>query len=179
MFTSPGGYVGLAKIEGEKVNICGLFKQRRSTGAKGTGLLLAVLRGASLNALADRLEGADLEESSFCGVAGFQTGAQEGPSFRIGDAAVMIPPFTGNGMSMAFESAECALQPALNYASGRSSWTEAGAAAAAVQADRFRRRMTTANLLHRFLLNPTGLKLLGALARSGCLPIQAILHLVR
>jgi flavin-dependent dehydrogenase len=179
MFTSPGGYVGLSKIEDGTVNICGLFKQQRSTGARGTGLLLAVLRGASLNALADRLEGADLVESSFCGVAGFQTGAQEGPAFRIGDAAVMIPPFTGNGMSMAFESAECALQPALDYACGRSSWTEAGAAAAAGQADRFRRRMTTANLLHRFLLNPAGLKLIGALARSKWLPIQTLLHLVR
>jgi menaquinone-9 beta-reductase len=179
MFTSPSGYVGLAKIEEGKVNICGLFKNRRTDGAKGTRLLLSVLRDASLNALADRLEGADLEESSFCGAAGFQTGLQEGPSFRIGDAASMIPPFTGNGMSMAFESAECALQSALDYASGHASWADAGAATAARQSARFGRRMTTAALLHRFLMHPTGLKLTGMLARSGCLPLQTILHLVR
>ena len=179
MFTFPFGYFGLAKIEEGKVNICGLFKNRRTDGAKGTRLLLAVLRDASLNALADRLEGADLDASSFCGAAGFQTGLQEGPSFRIGDAAGMIPPFTGNGMSMAFESAECALQPALDYTSGHASWAEAGAATATRQSARFRRRMTTAALLHRFLLHPTGLKLAGMLARSGCLPLQAILHLVR
>ena len=179
MFTSPFGYVGLSKIEDGKVNICGLFKSGRTDGAKGTGLLIAVLRRCALNALADRLEDAELDESSFCGAAGFQTGTQDGPSFRIGDAAAMIPPFTGNGMSMAFESAECGLQPALDYASGRISWTEAGGAAAAGQSARFRRRMTTAGLLHRFLMNPTGLKLIGALARSGCLPFQSILHLVR
>jgi 2-polyprenyl-6-methoxyphenol hydroxylase-like FAD-dependent oxidoreductase len=179
MFTSPEGYVGLSKIEDGKVNICGLFKNRRNDGVNGTSLLLAFLRRASLNALADRLEEADLDGSSFCGAAGFQPGAQKGPVFRIGDAAAMIPPFTGNGMSMAFESAECGLQPALDYASGRTSWTEAGAAASAGQSSRFRRRMTAAGLLHRFLMNPAGLKLIGALARGGCLPLQPILHLVR
>ena len=101
MFTSPDGYVGLAKIEDGKVNICGLFKNRRSSGAKGTDLLISVLRRASLNNLADRLGSADLDESSFCGVAGFQPGPQKGPAFSIGDAASMIPPLTGNGMSMA------------------------------------------------------------------------------
>ena len=179
MFTSPHGYVGLSKIEDGKVNICELFKGGRTDGAKGTGLLLAVLRRCSLNALADRLMDADLDESSFCGAAGFQTGIQRGPAFRIGDAAAMIPPFTGNGMSMAFESAECGLQPALDYASGRVSWTDAGGVAGARQLSRFRLRMTTAGLLHRFLMNPAGLKLIGALARSGCLPFQSSLHLVR
>lgn len=179
MFTSPEGYVGLAKIEDEKVNICGLFKNRRGSVAKGTGLLISVLRRASLNGLADRLESADLDESSFCGVAGFKPGAQSGPEFRIGDAASMIPPFTGNGMSMAFESAECALQPALDYESGRVHWEAAGAAAAFTQARRFKRRMATATLLHRSLTNPAGLKLIGALARRGCLPLQTLLNLVR
>lgn len=179
MFTSPDGYVGLAKIEDGKVNICGLFKNRRGSGAKGTGLLISVLRRASLNILADRLESSDLDESSFCGVAGFEPGLQSGPAFCIGDAACMIPPFTGNGMSMAFQSAECALQPALDYASGRVPWEAAGAAAAFTQARRFKRRMAAATLLHRSLTNPAGLKLIGALARRGCLPLQTLLKLVR
>lgn len=184
MFTAPGGYVGLSKIEDNKVNICGLFKKQlvgtdRAAKLKGTRLLLGAIRDCSLTALANRLESAELDESSFCGVAGFQTGLQEGPLFRIGDAASMIPPFTGNGMSMAFESAECALEPALRYARGRASWAEAAKAASAAQSSRFARRMTAANLLHGLITNAAGLKLVGALARGGILPVQTLLHLVR
>jgi 2-polyprenyl-6-methoxyphenol hydroxylase-like FAD-dependent oxidoreductase len=179
MFTSPGGYIGLARIEDEKVNICGLFQRRSPSGAKGSALLLSILRGSSLDALADRLEAADIDESSFCGVAAFQTGHQDGPEFCIGDAASMIPPFTGNGMSMAFESAECALQPAMDYATGRKSWQEAASASTASQARRFNRRLAVAGALHRILLNPLGLRLASALARRKCLPFQTLLHLVR
>ena len=179
MFTSPGGYIGLARIEDEKVNICGLFQRSSPSGAKGSALLLSILRGSSLDALADRLEAADIDESSFCGVAAFQTGHQEGPEFCIGDAASMIPPFTGNGMSMAFESAECALQPAMDYATGRKSWQEAASASTASQVRRFNRRLAVAGALHRILLNPLGLRLTSALARRKCLPFQTLLHLVR
>lgn len=179
MFTAPGGYIGLARIEDGKVNICGLFQRRSLSGAKGSALLLSMLRDSLLNELVDRLEAADIDESSFCGVAAFQTGHQEGPEFCIGDAASMIPPFTGNGMSMAFESAECALQPAMDYATGRQSWQEAAAASTASQARRFNRRLAVAGALHRILLNPLGLGLASALARRKCLPFQTLLRLVR
>jgi flavin-dependent dehydrogenase len=179
MFTSPSGYIGLAKIEDGRVNICGLFKMRRPSGAKGSTLLLAMLRQSRLDALAERLETADIDEASFCGVAGFQIGQQVGPTFSIGDAASMIPPFTGNGMSMAFESAECALQPALDYATGRKSWLEAACASTASQASRFKRRLASATILHHLLTNSTALRITGALARRNCLPLQTLLHLVR
>jgi 2-polyprenyl-6-methoxyphenol hydroxylase-like FAD-dependent oxidoreductase len=179
MFTSPGGYIGLAKIEDGMVNICGLFKARPARGAKGSALLLTMLRESSLHALADRLEAADLDESSFCGVAGFQTGLQAGPAFSIGDAASMIPPFTGNGMSMAFESAECALQPALDYAAGRKSWLEAAEASTASQASRFKRRLTTATILHHLLMNRAALRITRSLAHRKMMPFQTLLHLVR
>jgi flavin-dependent dehydrogenase len=179
MFTSPGGYIGLAEIGDGVVNICGLFKKTQPCRAKGSALLLAMLRQSGLCALADRLESAELDESSLCGVAGFQVGIQDGPAFRIGDAASMIPPFTGNGMSMAFESAECALQPALDYASGHRSWFDAAAASTANQTTRFKRRMVSASILHHFLTNPATLKITRALARRNCLPFQTVLHLVR
>jgi len=179
MFTSTGGYIGLAKIEDSRVNICGLFKRRQPSGAKGSALLLSILRQSSLDALADRLEAADLDEESFCGVAEFQTGQQSGPPFCIGDAASMIPPFTGNGMSMAFESAECALQPTLDYAAGRNSWMEAANTSTANQTSRFKRRLISATILHHFLTNPTTLRLTSALARRNYLPLQNLLHFVR
>ena len=90
MFTSPGGYIGLAKIGDGVVNNCGLFKTTRSCRAKGGALLIAMIRQVGLSALADRLESADIDESSVCGVAGFQLGIQDGPPFSIGDAASMI-----------------------------------------------------------------------------------------
>lgn len=190
MFTSPGGYVGLSKIEDGRVNICGLFRKTRTRSPragsvlregslKGIGLLLQTLLDCSLESVAMRIASADLEEASFCGVAGFQTGRQEGPEFSIGDAASMIPPFTGNGMSMAFESAECALGPALQYAHGRTTWIDAGKACAVSQTRRFSRRMTAANFLHGLLTNAAGLKVVGALARAGFLPVQTLLQLVR
>ena len=37
----------------------------------------------------------------------------------------MIPPVTGNGMSMAFEAAEMALEPVTAYARGEISWKQA------------------------------------------------------
>lgn len=179
MFTSSGGYIGLAKIGDDLVNICGLFKIPRSCQAKGSARLIAMIRQVGLSALADRLEFADLDESSVCGVAGFQLGIQDGPPFSIGDAASMIPPFTGNGMSMAFESAESALQPALDYANGHRSWMEAASESTASQATRFKRRLRTAGILHHFLTNPAALSLTRALARRKCLPFQTLLHLVR
>jgi 2-polyprenyl-6-methoxyphenol hydroxylase-like FAD-dependent oxidoreductase len=179
MFTSPGGYIGLARIEDDKVNICGLFQKKPPSGSKGSALLLTMLRESSLGVLADRLEAADIEESSFCGVAAFRTGQQEGPEFCIGDAASMIPPFTGNGMTMAFESAECALQPTMDYAAGRKSWLEAASESTASQARRFNRRLAVAGAIHRILLNPLGLRVTSALARRKCLPFQTLLHLVR
>lgn len=179
MFTSPGGYVGLAKIEDNKVNICGLFKSNCPRGAKGGALLLAMIRQSALHDLADRLEAADFDASSACAVAGFETGRQAGPEFSIGDAASMIPPFTGNGMSMAFESARFAIQPALDYAAGCKSWQEAAEASTASQNKHFKRRMAAAGILHRCLMNRSALRITSALARRRLVPFQTLLRLVR
>ena len=99
--------------------------------------------------------------------------------FGIGDAASMIPPFTGNGMSMAFQSAECALQPALDYTTGGKAWLEAAAASSARQRARFKRRLATATVLHHFLMNRTAMRITRALARRKMMPFGTLLRLVR
>ncbi len=179
MFTAANGYVGLARIENGLVNICGLFTKTPSRRAKGPALLLNALREGGLEILADRLRGADLMEGSFCGVAVFRTGRQPGPDFSIGDAASMIPPFTGHGMGMAFESAECALKPALDYAHARKSWADAAQACAQIQHRRFGRRLAAANMLHGLLTTHNGSRLASALARRRLIPFQTLLQLVR
>jgi hypothetical protein len=179
MFLSSVGYVGLARIEAGKVNLCGLFHSDAVRDAKGPELLMRVLESGGLNQLVDRLRAAEWVESSFCGVAGFHLGTQAGPEFSIGDAAYMIPPFTGNGMSMAFESAECALDPCLGYASGRCDWQSAASACATSQRRRFRKRMIMATALHGLLTQPTALRLTLLLARRRCIPFQNLLPLIR
>ncbi len=118
-------------------------------------------------------------EGSFCGVAVFRTGHQPGPDFSIGDAASMIPPFTGHGMGMAFESAECALKPALDYAHGEKSWLDAARACEQVQHRRFGRRLAAASVLHGLLTTRKGSRLASALARHRLIPFQTLLQLVR
>lgn len=179
MFSGPGGYAGLAKIEDGRVNVCGLFRKKNLRTAKGPALLLATLRAAGLESLAERLESAELDEKSFCGVAGFQTGRQRGPEFSIGDAANMIPPFTGNGMSMAFESAECALEPALEFSRGNLSWNEAAAACAKCQRRRFRKRLAASSALHWILTTRPGHRLAAALGRRRWIPFETLLRTVR
>ncbi len=179
MHMGATGYLGLARIENHLVNVCGLFQSHTVTKAKGPALLIAHLRAGGLQTLADRLDAADIDASSFCGVAGFRLGSQPGPLFSIGDSACMIPPFTGNGMSMAFESAECALQPALDYAHGLQTWDQAAAASQKAHRQRFRRRLTIAGFLHSLLTTQFGMRLTSSLARRRVVPYDLLLQLVR
>ena len=66
----------------------------------------------------------------------------------------MIPPVTGNGMSMAFESAELALLPLEGYARGRISWESARAEVAQTCDRAFEDRLRWASLLQQMMLCP-------------------------
>ncbi len=173
-------YVGLTQVEDGRVNVCGLFR-RRELCAKGADLLLAYLRAAGLSALAGRLAGASFEAGSFCAVAAVafdQHVPATGP-VSLGDACAMIPPFTGNGMAMALQSAELALDPLLAYARDSLGWPEASQAIQTALQHRFRLRLAAANLLHPFLLEPPRQRWLGRLAQAHFLPLRplyAVLH---
>lgn len=66
----------------------------------------------------------------------------------------MIPPVTGNGMSMAFESAELALEPLVGFSRGGLSWEAAHRAIAGSCDDRFAPRLRRAALLQWALFHP-------------------------
>src|SRR5207302_9370024 len=90
----------------------------RSSGAAPPQRWPDTLRGAPGSLLNGRLAEAKFDEDSFCSVAGLVLRPQKAPEkteCRIGDALTMIPPVTGNGMSMAFESAEIAIEPLAAY----------------------------------------------------------------
>ena len=173
-------YVGLAGIEGGQVNVCGLFHRRAASG-RGAVLLLAYLRAAGLGSLADRLAAAEIDTDSFCAVAavGFDRRVPVTDRVQIGDACAMIPPFTGNGMAMAFQSAEAVVDPLLNYARGRATWRATCLACQRALRRRFRLRLASAAVLHPYLLQPRRQRWLAGLNRARLLPLRplyALLH---
>jgi flavin-dependent dehydrogenase len=97
-------------------------------------------------------------------------------SIRLGDAGGLIPPFTGNGMALAFQSAETALPHVVAYARGEAPWPIACARTNAALRRRFRRRLAVARQLHPFLLAPGLQPILAALARTRLLPLRLLYH---
>lgn len=177
MHIGEGSYLGLTPIDakGSRVNVCGLFKKDQLR--KGGNAIAGALRGSGLSSLAARLESATMIPSSLTGISGFHLGGQGGQSelCTLGDAERMIPPFTGNGMSMAFESAECALAHLLHYGSGDRSWDEAREGIERALDDRFRSRVRLALGLHHCLTHVAGRAVLSSAAKAGVLPF-AWLH---
>jgi len=157
MHVSSQGYVGLCKINGGEVNVCGLFRKRagQHAGAKNWRDLL---RGQPGSPLKRRLAHAEFDEDSFCSVAGISLRLQQAAARAevcVGDAITMIPPVTGNGMSMAFESAELALTPLIAWSHGEISWAEAHRKIARDCDTVFARRLVWAKWLQRLILTPS------------------------
>lgn len=168
-------YVGLSRLEDGRVNVCGLFR-RQPLSAPGPTLLLRYLQAGGLHELAERLAGSDLDHESFCAVAavGFDRRVTKTAGMVLGDACAMIPPFTGNGMAMAFQSAELALQPVLDYARRKTDWATACTRLRSAQRRRFGLRLASAQLVHPFLFRPSHQRWLSALNRRGMLPLNPL-----
>jgi flavin-dependent dehydrogenase len=150
------GYVGLCRISDDEVNVCGLFRRRKENGETRRDPIDR-LRGNPGSLLYERLSSARWNNASFCTVGGLSLRprrAAELREFCIGDALTMIAPVTGNGMSMAFESAGLALEPLIAYARGDLSWREARKKHA-LQCDvSFGRRLRWSVLVQRGLFIP-------------------------
>ncbi len=126
MHLTSCGYVGLCRLNDGRVNVCGLFR-RRGHEHPSPRNWLECLRGRPGSILFGRLAKAELDETSFCAVAGLSLRPRRGSGTgecRVGDALTMISPISGNGMSMAFESAEYGIEPLVAYSRGKQSWME-------------------------------------------------------
>lgn len=181
MHLGTNGYAGLTPVENGRVNLCGLFKVNRSLVGKGVDLLGSYLRKGGNDSLAARIRSAVPDPASFLGIAGFELGwqGQDASQCSIGDAAGMIPPFTGNGMSMAFESAELAQDPLTDWARGNLSWAQVTARIHAAGRTKFRKRVANAMLLHEILLHQRGQSLISTIGKTGLLPLRPLLSLIR
>jgi flavin-dependent dehydrogenase len=143
-------YVGISRLAGDRVNVCGLFFASAPVQNIRDSWQTLFANAVSSSALKSVRWVAD----SFCSVAGL-TMDREAPSdkFSIGDAAAMIPPLTGNGMSMALESAELAYPLVTQYAGGKLDWKEALVSHAASWKTRFASRLRWAGFLQKLAFN--------------------------
>ena len=124
MHVFADGYVGLCRQPGGIVNACGLFRRKPATAAANWQ---ENLRGAAGSLLRQQMGAAAFVADSFCAVAGIKLKPQRArrkSECCIGDALTMIPPVTGNGMSMAFESAEMAIAPVAAWSCGEIPWAQ-------------------------------------------------------
>jgi len=166
MHVSRDGYVGLCRLPGGAVNVCGLFRRRART-REPQAAWQEVLRGPADSILRRRLARAQFDETTFCSVAGLSlqpVRAMRRPECCVGDAITMIPPVTGNGMSMAFESAALALGPLLEYSTGAMTWPMAQRAVAQACDTSFARRLMWAKWLQSVLFHPAFQTNLGTFA---------------
>ncbi len=152
-----GNYVGICKVDDRRVNVCGLFYSRGP---------MASLREEWKARFAESIwsvavDWVSWDEGSFSSVAGLTMDRHAPESqFSIGDAAAMIPPLTGNGMSMAFESAALAGEPLLEFSAGRISWAECLRRHSATWRAAFSSRLRWAGFVQPLLFSGAGQQLL-------------------
>jgi menaquinone-9 beta-reductase len=153
MHISSDGYVGLNYINGGEINVCGLYRRGH---ASGTNSKQDWLRGKAGSLLHKRLGTACFDPESFCSVAGLELKPQRSADradCSIGDALTMTPPVTGNGMSMALESAELAMEPLVAYSGGHLDWRAARTQIARSCDAAFGRRLVWAKRLQTMMVS--------------------------
>jgi hypothetical protein len=169
-----GAYVGLTRIEGRAVNVCGLFPR---PGRGGTCGLIDRVRAAGLASLVLRLESATPVEASACAVAGLDYGRPASQLAALGDYHGLIPPFTGHGMTVAMQSAALAARRLEPWARGRFAWDETLALLQQDLRRRFARKLAWGRVLHPWLLAPHGRRVVHLLHRWGALPLGPLYRL--
>lgn len=181
MHLGKGGYVGLTAVEEGRVNVCALLPA--GGGGDKQTLLPRKLREIGLHEIAARLERATVDPHSITGVSHFRLGSQGPPrepgKLILGDGHAMIPPFTGAGMSMAFESAAVALPLLVSWSEGRSAWSETVSGIQHALRKHFRNRMGWAAVVHRALLSRWSGQILAASVGWRWVPFDSLVRVLR
>jgi menaquinone-9 beta-reductase len=155
MHLVPHGYVGLCQLGGGTVNVCGLFAVDGSV-PKLAERWPDFLRGPTGSILRERLDNAEFFNDSFTAVSRLDlspASRHANPECRVGDAWSMIPPVTGNGMSMALESAAWAVPWLVAYSRGEVPWDQARLEISRRCHAGFARRLRWAGWLQSLLLS--------------------------
>ena len=174
----PHGYCGVSRLPDGRVNVCGLFRREALAEGKGHELLFDTITRAELTQLARRFAVSQPLEGTFAAVSGLgYTPPAATDTLCLGDRYGLIPPFTGNGMSLALESAEAALPALVAYGNGNATWEATKATVQAALRHRFRSRLWVARHLHHALLHPLGQGLLAEAARQPLFPFGTLYRL--
>ncbi|HEY0947781.1 MAG TPA: hypothetical protein VGD81_21030 [Opitutaceae bacterium] len=171
-------YVGLAGVEDDRVNVCGLFRRRPLPEAAPETLLESYLRASGLERLAGRLATAEPWVESRAAIAGlnFARPTAQPDRLVLGDTFSAIPPFTGDGMAMALQSAAIALPALLAWSRGAASWEDTLRAIHRRLRRRFALRLVFARTLHPWLLAPATQHVLTHTRTSRWLPFKLLYH---
>lgn len=114
LFLFPGGYAGLQLVEEEQANLCLVVERRTLVRCHRDWSKLLEHMSRFSTPLAERLDGAEALLAKPLAVSsmpyGMLPGDAEGVLWRIGDQSAVIPPFAGDGMSIALHSAYLAAE---------------------------------------------------------------------
>jgi flavin-dependent dehydrogenase len=172
-----GGYIGLTKVDDETTNVCGLLL-RESANLKQP--LAVVAEEAGFRALSLRLSAGEPVPGSACAVAAldYRRRHTDSGALRIGDRGGMIPPFTGNGMTIALQSGAASAPHVAAWARGQTSWRQTCENVRRAHESRFGLRLRVASLLHPLLLRSSVRSGARALHRRGVLPVGFLYRLM-
>lgn len=111
LYFFEGGYVGIAPVEGGRLNVAAILPRDAAPRHGVNEALERLLDQAArrIPALRERLEGARPVPGTAASAYPVTIGRAPEPWGeypRVGDAAAVIPPFCGDGMAMALRSAE-------------------------------------------------------------------------
>ena len=167
MHLSSRGYIGLCRIENNQVNVCGLFRSRSPVRDLVTSWK-DWLGGDPESLLHKRICHAEWDESSFSSIAALSLSPQRASvhaGLRIGDALTMIPPVTGNGMSMAIEGGELAASPLVEWSKNKLDWDSAVKKVATHLDTAFAPRLRHARWLQHAMFDPVAQSVVWNLSR--------------
>ncbi|MEM1221442.1 MAG: FAD-dependent monooxygenase [Verrucomicrobiota bacterium] len=175
------GYIGLSGVENNLTNVCGLFKIRPGLRCKKESILFRYLEASGLDKLSKRIQASEIDPQSHVAVASMEFSQpyqdKNQTIVRLGDAYSIMPPFTGNGMSVAIESAEIASSFLIEYAKGNLSWPDASRAIQTVCRKRFHTRLQVAGMLHPWIVQPEKQKVVATLGSANLIPFRLLYRL--
>jgi flavin-dependent dehydrogenase len=156
IFSSGGIYCGINPVNDDEITVC-FLEDRRNYQGSTFGHLSDLLIGNNLSneftttALTDRLSSYPV-----CGMGNIYFGRRnliENGIFMIGDAAGIIMPLTGDGISMAMESARLLSELFFEYKkmNKENFWIEESYRK--IWEDNFSRRLKTARLIQNVILH--------------------------
>jgi menaquinone-9 beta-reductase len=172
-------YIGMSPVSKDRYNVCGLFRLNRHLKGEKYGLLFKYLEDNGLEHLDKRLREGKIDSESFCAISALDYSQPDTDTsyLRLGDSFGLIAPLTGNGMSMAFESAALAVPYIEDWARNKRSWEETVQKVIKKQTQAFVSRMYIGRCLQKFLLHPGGQTVFHFLSAAKLLPFKTLYSL--